>query len=161
MGGELRVDDRVFRFSPETNGFACRDFGRGRWPKGIDWCWSFCSTRVDGRVLGFNLGAGWTEGTGVSENGLVIDGRIHKIDDAVDVDFDKRDPKRPWRIRTRTSKRVDLTFTPVTLRKVTVPPLIRLTQCMGRFRGTVIDDGGRPLRLDGALGLAEAFRGRW
>lgn len=159
--GELRVGDRVYRFSPEANGFACRDFGRGRWPNGVDWCWSFCSTRVDGHVLGFNLGANWTDGTGVNENGLVIDGRVHKLDDLVDVEHDRRDPKKPWRIRTRTSKRVDLSFTPVTLRKVTIPPLIRLRQCMGHYHGTVVDDAGRSLRLDGALGLSEAFRGRW
>ncbi|MBL9018687.1 MAG: DUF2804 domain-containing protein [Myxococcales bacterium] len=159
--GELRVGGRTHRFAPDTNGFACRDFGRGRWPRGIDWCWSFCSTRVAGHVLGFNLGANWTEGTGVSENGLVIDGRVHKLPDAVDVDWDRRDPMKPWRLRTRTSGRIDLTFTPVTLRKVTVPPLIRLRQCMGHFRGTVVDDAGRSLRLDRALGLAESFHGRW
>ena len=159
--GELIVGEQVFRFAPDTNGFACRDFGRGRWPRGVDWCWSFCSTRASGHVLGFNLGASWTDGTGVNENGLVIDGRVHKLDDIIDVDFDRKDPEKPWHIRTRASRRVDLTFTPVTLRKVTVPPLIRLTQCMGRYHGTVVDDAGRTLRIAGALGLSEAFRGRW
>ena len=157
--GEVRVDDRVHRF--DTGAFACRDFGRGRWPEGIDWCWAFASARVDGHVLGFNLGAGWTDGTGVTENGLVIDGRIHKLDEAVDIDFDRRDAMRPWRIRTRTTSRVDLTFTPLTLRPVHIPRVFRLRQCMGHFHGTVVDDSGHALRLDGVLGLAESVHGRW
>ncbi len=157
--GEVRVDGRVYRFA--DGAFACRDFGRGRWPDGIDWCWAFASTRVDGHVLGFNLGAGWTEGSGVTENGLVIDGRVHKIDDAVEIDFDRRDARKPWHIRTRATRRVDLTFTPISLRPVHIPRVFRLRQCMGRFRGTVVDDAGRTLRIDGALGLAESVHGRW
>ena len=90
-----------------------------------------------------------------------IDGRVHKIAEAVDVDFDPRDVKRPWRIRTRGSRRVDLTFVPITVRPVTVPPVLQLRQCMGRFAGTVVDDAGTPIALDGVLGLAESVRGRW
>lgn len=157
--GHLRVDDRTYRFGDDA--FACRDFGRGRWPRGIDWQWAFASARVGDHTLGLNLGARWTDGTGVTENGLVIDGRVHKIAEAVDIEHDPRDPRRPWRIRTRGSRRVDLTFTPRTVRPVTVPAFLTLRQCMGRFDGTVVDDAGAPLTLTGVLGLAESVRGRW
>ena len=159
--GFARIDGREHRFDPDAQAFACRDFGRGRRPKGIDWCWAFASARIPGHTIGFNLGARWTDDTGVSENALVIDGRVHKIADAVDFDLDLRDRRAPWRIRTRTSDRVALTFTPLTERRVRVPPFVRLHQRIGRFTGTVVDDHGTPLALDGVLGLAEDVRGRW
>jgi len=71
---------------------------------------------------------------------------------------------RPWRIRTRGSGRVDLTFTPMRERAVKLPLILAsadLHQCVGSFSGTLIDDSGARLALDGMLGLAESFRGRW
>lgn len=159
--GTVRVGDREHRFGPDTEAFACRDYGRGRWPGGIDWQWAFASARRGGRTLGLNLGAAWTDGTGVTENALVLDGRVHKIDDAVDFAIDPRDRKRPWTIRTRTGSRVDLTFTPINERAVTLPPVLRLRQCVGRFDGTVIDDSGASIAIADVLGLAESVHGRW
>jgi hypothetical protein len=155
--GVVRLDGRVYRFGPENQGFACMDFGRGRRPRGIDWCWAFASASVGGRTLGLNLGARWTDGTGVTENGFVLDDRLHKIADA--VDFDVSDPI--WRIRTRESARVDLSFTPRWRRAVNGPPFVHLVQQLGSFSGILIDEGGVPLVLEDVLGLAETVRGRW
>ena len=91
----------------------------------------------------------------------MIDGRVHKIEDAVDFELDLRSKRAPWRIRSRSSDRVALTFTPLTARAVRVPPFVRIHQRLGRFDGTVIDDHGDVLALDGALGLAESVHGRW
>ncbi len=159
--GHLRVDGRAYRFDPDADAFACRDFGRGRRPAGIDWCWAFASARRGGRTIGLNLGGRWTDGLGVTENAIVLDGRIHKIAEEVDFELDLRDRRRPWRIRSRGSGRVALTFTPVTERSVRVPPLVRLHQCVGRFAGTVVDDAGAAVGLDDVLGVAETVRGRW
>ncbi len=159
--GEVRVDGTRYRLDPATDAFACRDFGRGRWPRGIDWGWAFASWRSGAHTCGLNLGAGRIDGTGVTENALIVDGRVHKIAEAVDFETDRRDPRRPWRIRTRGSDRVDLVFTPITARPVMLPPVLRLRQCMGRFSGAVVDDAGGRVRVDGALALAETVRGRW
>lgn len=154
--GHVRVDGRDHR----VEAFACRDFGRGRRPSGIDWCWAFASARHGERTIGLNLGARWTDGTGVTENALVIDGRVHKIADAVDFEVDLG-RTRPWRIRTRASDRVALTFTPLTERVLRVPPVVRLHQRVGRFSGTIVDDAGEAISLDGVLGVAETVRGRF
>jgi hypothetical protein len=159
--GTVRVGKTEHRFDPEGEAFACRDFGRGRWPSGVEWCWAFASARRDGRTIGFNLGSRWTDGTGVTENAVIVDGRVHKIADAVDVTCDRRDRRAPWRIRSRGSARVDLTFTPMTLRNVVVPPLLRLHQCMGRYAGTILDETGAPVVIEDVIGLAESLRGRW
>lgn len=156
--GQVRVDGREQHLG---EAFACRDFGRGRRPDGIDWCWAFASARRGGRTIGLNLGARWTEGTGVTENAVILDGRVHKIADAVDFALDLRDRKQPWRIRTRASERVDLRFTPLTERSVRVPPLVRVHQCVGRFAGAIVDDHGAAIALDDVLGVAETVRGRW
>jgi hypothetical protein len=155
--GVVRVDGREYRFGPENQGFACMDFGRGRRPRGIDWCWAFASATIGGRTIGMNLGARWTDGTGVTENGLVVDHRLHKIADA--VDFDVSGPV--WRIRTRTTGRVDLAFEPRWRRGVHAPPFARLVQQMGSYSGTLIDDDGAPVVLDDVVGLAETVHGRW
>src|SRR5882672_5131582 len=111
--GSVRVDSREYRFEPAGEAFACLDFGRGRWPSRIEWYWAFASGVRGGRTIGLNLGGKWTDGTGVTENGFVIDGRLQKISDDVDFEPDPRSFMWPWRIRTRGSGRVDLTFTPM------------------------------------------------
>ncbi|MCG5214150.1 DUF2804 family protein [Streptosporangium soli] len=35
--------------------------------------------RHDGREVGVRVGSRWTDGTGSVENGLFLDGRLHKI----------------------------------------------------------------------------------
>jgi hypothetical protein len=153
--GEVRVDGRVYRF--EDDAFACLDFGRGRWPSGVDWCWAFASGRCGGKTIGFNLGSKWTDGTGVTENGLVIDGRVHKIAESVAFSTET-----PWRIRI--PDRVDLTFTPRTERAVRIPLGIagmKLHQCTGSFSGTLVDNQGQTIAVDDLTGLAESLHARW
>jgi hypothetical protein len=165
--GVVRIDGREHRFEQGDDrdaAFACLDFGRGRRPSHIDWCWAFASARRDGRTVGLNLGGKWTDGTGVTENGIVIDGRLHKVSDDVDFTYDRRDYSRPWQIRTRRTKRVDLRFVPLRERAVRVPLVLadfELHQCVGFFSGTVVDDEGIEVALDDVIGQAERFRGRW
>jgi hypothetical protein len=152
--GTVRAGGREHRFS---GAFACLDYGRGRWPSRVAWGWAFAAARAGGRTIGFNLGARWTDGTGVTENALVVDGRVHKIADAVDFDPD-------WRIRARAGGRVDLRFTPRRERVVRVPlgvVSVALRQCVGWFSGTLVDDAGERVAIDDVVGLAETFRGRW
>jgi hypothetical protein len=159
--GVVRVDGREHRFEPANQGFACLDFGRGRWPSGIAWRWAFASATRGAGSLGLNLGGGWTDGTGVTENGVVLDGRVHKIAEDLDFELDRRDYLRPWRIRTRTGGRLDLRFHPMRERAVKLPIVIELHQMIGAFTGTFIDDAGERISIDDVLGVAESFRGRW
>jgi hypothetical protein len=161
--GVVRVGVREYRFGPDNDGFACLDFGRGRWPRGIDWRWAFGAATRAGRTLGLNLGGTWTDGSGVTENGVVLDGRVHKIAEAVHFDFDPRAYMSPWRIRTRRT-RLDLRFDPLRERAVKAPLGIasaELHQMMGVFSGTFTADDGEVVAIKDMLGLAESFRGRW
>jgi hypothetical protein len=160
--GVVTVDGRAHRFGPETDAFACLDYGRGRWPPRIEWCWGFGATARGGRSVGLNLGGLWTDGTGVTENGVVLDGRVHKIAEPAAFAFDRRDYMAPWTVLA--PPRVDLRFVPVRERALRVPlgvVSLELHQMLGRYHGTVVDDSGAPVAIDGMLGLAEWFRGRW
>jgi hypothetical protein len=162
--GIVRVDGQAYDFGPDNQGFACLDFGRGRWPRQIHWNWGFASGTQHGRTIGMNLGGVWTDGTGVTENGIVIDGRLHKIWDAVDFTYDRRDFKKPWRIRTRSDARVDLVFHPITERSVRIPlglAHVELHQMMGNFSGTFVDDDQTRITIDDMLGLAEEVKARF
>jgi hypothetical protein len=150
--GRITVDGREYRCADDA--FACLDFGRGRWPAGIHWQWAFAGGRRGGRDLGFNLGATWTDGTGVNECGLVIAGRVHKL--AETVDFRRTDGG--WRI---AGPRVDLRFRALDTRRVKVPFVYAMDQSFGRFDGSVVDDRGARVAIDGLIGLCEDVRGRW
>ncbi len=159
--GEVRVDDRVYLFDPELEAFACLDYGRGVWPYRTTWNWGSCAGRVSGRVVGLNLGGRWTDGTGATENGFVVDGVLHKIHEPVHFSYDPHHLEKPWRVR---SARVDLTFTPRYSRVAqgNVGLLgARLRWCLGSWTGTLVDDRGSQLQLRSLLGFAEEVRARW
>lgn len=160
--GRVRIDGGEHVFGED--GFAAFDFGRGRWPRRVSWYWAFASARCHGRTVGLNLGGAWTDGTGVTENGFVLDGRLQKVHEDVDFEHDTKDLSSPWRIRSRTGGRVDLRFEPQRERAVRMPlgvVGVDLRQLVGRFTGVLVADDGGLVRLDDAAGQAERFRARW
>jgi hypothetical protein len=162
--GFVRVDSKEHGFGPENEAFACLDFGRGRWPPRIAWNWAFGAATRGGRTIGVNLGGLWTDGTSVTENGFVVDGRAHKIRDAVVFEYDPRALMKPWHICTRECGQVDLRFVPRSHRRLRIPlgPIrVHLDQHMGEFDGTLADETGSRFALERVIGLAESFGGRW
>jgi hypothetical protein len=55
-----------------------------------------------GQTVGLNLGGGWTDGTGMTENGICVDGRLTKIGDDLEFTYDS-DYMRQWSVRSRAS----------------------------------------------------------
>lgn len=141
--------------------WAVLDHGRGRWPYALTWNWAAGSGLLDGEVRGIQLGGKWTEGTGSTENALLVGGRLHKLHDEVDWSYDRSDWLRPWRIR---GERCDVTFTPFHERKARTNLLLvasEVHQCFGRFSGWATTDDGVRVSLDGLEGWAEEARNRW
>ena len=159
--GQVSVGARKYAFGPENDAFACLDFGRGVWPYRAEWNWAAGSGVEHGRVVGLNLGGKWTDGTGVTESGVCIDGRVHKIGATLDFRYDRRDFMRPWRIE---GTNVDLAFTPFTQRAVKMPLGVASTELhwtLGHFRGRIETDDGTKLDVGSILGWAEEHRARW
>ncbi|MFI6226225.1 DUF2804 domain-containing protein [Micromonospora echinospora] len=142
---------------PPTESFAVLDHGRGKWPYSITWNWA--AGAGPGRAI--QLGGAWTDGTGSTENALVIDGRLHKIGDELRWRYDRADWTRPWRI---TGPRVDVTFHPFHERvsRTSLGVVANEThQCFGHFTGWATTDDGERIDLDGLVGWAEEARNRW
>lgn len=135
--------------------FACLDWGRGVWPAHTRWNWAAASGRVDGRVIGLNLGARWTDGGGATENAICVDGRLTKLSGDVRFTWDRRHPRRPWHL---TGNDIDLELVPSIVEGQAGPggrPL-PLVLCFGTFRGRVLDVEVRDLS-----GWAEEFEVLW
>ncbi|MBX7160862.1 MAG: DUF2804 domain-containing protein [Acidimicrobiia bacterium] len=163
--GTVVCDGTAYEFGPHNSAFGCQDFGRGVWPYRTAWNWASASGRLtDGTVLGITLGGKWTDRTGVTENGIVVDGRLHKLGEDLDWEYDRRDFERPWRIRAPRSGRVDLEFVPFCDRAATLDLGVlstRVHQCFGRFHGTVVSDDGDEIAVTDLLGWAEEHIARW
>src|SRR5699024_8367246 len=78
--------------------WATLDHGRGRWPYRVRWNWGAGSGSSGGRVIGVQVGGGWTDGTGSVENSLLVDGRLHKISQELHWEYDSADWLAPWRV---------------------------------------------------------------
>jgi hypothetical protein len=141
--------------------FAVLDHGRGRWPYSITWNWGAGFGTLAGRTVGIQVGGKWTDGTGSTENGLFVDGRLHKISDELGWDYDRSDWKRPWSI---TGQRLDLRFDPFHERvaRTNLGVVAAEThQCFGHYTGWASTDDGERVSLDGVVGWAEEARNRW
>jgi len=177
-------DERTFQFTSKQNtlpadglvkwggqtmyfngpqSFACLDYGRGIWPRDCVWNWGSASGRQNGRTIGLNLGGQWTDGTGYTENGICVDGRLSKISETLCWEYDKGDLKRPWRI-SAPSGVVDLTFTPF-MERVAASDLwlvkSEVHQMFGRYAGTVTTEGGEAIAVQEMIGWAEDHVAKW
>jgi hypothetical protein len=160
--GTVRVGDTTYAARPEEC-HAVQDFGRGVWPYRAFWNWGVATGEQDGVRIGVNVGGKWTTGTGVNENGLLVDGRLHKIMEDMRWEYDPTDWMRPWRVRAEHSAMVDLTLEPVVAHRTRMSLGLLATGgvcCFGRWRGTIRVDG-RALPIRNLIGWAEEFAHRW
>ena len=95
--GRVRIGDQETQFRA-GEAFACLDFGRGVWKYASSWNWAAFSGRSGDHVIGANMGGKWTDGTGFTENGLVIDGKLIKIGEDLVFDYDTTNFMKPWKI---------------------------------------------------------------
>ena len=144
--------------------FATLDYGCGIWPYRTTWNWGAASGMVGGRAIGLNLGGQWTSGTEMTENGVVVGGRAHKIGEEVTSAYDPRELGSPWRVRDADGARVDLTFTPEHTRRVRVGGGVvgsQLDHALGTYAGVLVLGDGERVRVEGLRGWAEEHRARW
>lgn len=160
LEGELVIDGVRIEI-PAGESFAVLDRGRGVWPYSLSWNWGAGSGIVDGKRLGLQVGGKWTDGTGSTENGLIVDGQLTYWPDELTWDYDRADWSRPWHI---TGPNVDATLTPSHVRSATTNIGIiasSVHQAFGSWTGTAIDSAGEQYRLDGLTGWAEEAKNRW
>lgn len=166
--GELVIGDehRVFGEAyGEHEAWGVLDVGRGRWPYRTNWNWGGGAGRAtDGEtVVGLQFGGKWTAGTGFTENGLIVDGRVTKIGDELTWDYDWDDPLKPWHVH-HPSGIVDVELTPRFDKHTKIEAGLLGTethQVFGTWRGVIVTGEGQHVSLDGIQGFAEKSRWRW
>lgn len=167
--GRIEVGNNVIALDERSRAFVGLDWGRGIWPSRAHWRWAHAGTLssapvdpIVNPVVAWNAGGVWTDGTGSTENGLIVGGRVHKISEELRWTFDPSKPREPWRIQA-PSGRLDVVVHPrgVIDRGAIVAGLGgRLLQVWGRHEGMVRDDAGREVQIDGP-GWAEEVHVRW
>ncbi len=163
--GVLEVGgDRTEFGGPGGSAWGVLDVGRGRWPYRTRWNWGGgAGPAASGEVVGLQLGGKWTAGTGATENGLIVDGVLHKIGSELDWEYSWARPMQPWRV-VDPDGRLDLRLVPRFDKHTKVDAVALRTevhQVFGTWSGTVVTDDGRELELRDVLGFAEESRSRW
>lgn len=147
---------------PESS-FACLDFGRGVWPYSCSWNWGSFSAMVGQTCLGLNIGGKWTDGTGISENGILINGSLVKIQEPVIWEYNRKNFKDTWKMKSSLSDILDLEFSPFFERKAISNLGIiysEVHQCFGKYSGMIRTKLGN-FKLDNLVGWAEEHKARW
>jgi hypothetical protein len=161
--GTVRLGDERLGF--ESPAFGCLDFGRGVWPEYTVWNWGAASGVQGGRLVGLNLGGQWTDGTGMTENGICIDGRLTKISEDLLFEYDRADMMEPWRCRTTQTGRIDLLMEPEFVRVSETGRrdsfFTNAHQAFGVYSGTITPDGGEPIEIRDLFGWIEEHEARW
>ena len=163
VDGMLKVGDKEYSFNPK-NTFACLDFGRGIWPYKVNWNWANASGMAKGRRIGLNLGAKSPEVNGITENCIIVDGKITKLSEDIIFQYDSQDLMKPWKIKTSITNRINLKFVPF-YERIAKSNLIVLKsekhQIIGHFSGNIKTDTGERIHIDSILGCAEEHFGQW
>lgn len=146
-----------------NNSMGSLDWGRGVWEYRSFWNWASASGFLpDGHTIGLNLGKGFGDLSKATENCIIYDGRIHKLDQ-VEFDYDPKDYMKPW-IFTDNNARLDLTFTPFKERVATTKLGIidsEVHQMLGKYTGHATLDDGQTLQVRELIGFAEEHHARW
>lgn len=161
--GFVKIGEKRYDFSREHS-FAVLDFGRGVWPRNAECNWAMASQRMRGRRLGLNFGGVWTDGTGMTENAVFVDGAMTKIHEDVLFTYNRDNFMEPWNIRTKFSDTVELTFTPFFERfsKMNARLFrIKEQQLIGYFDGTVKLQDGSVIQIRKMLGYAKEQIAKW
>ncbi len=139
------------------------DVGRGRWPSEITWNWGGGAGRAGDHVVGLQVGGKWTEGTGFTENGVIVDGRLTKLGRELRWDYEWDDPMQPWRVDD-PGDQLHLVLTPRFDKHTVTAGNKRgseVHQVFGTWAGSLVTDDGLRLELTGLQGFAEEARQRW
>jgi hypothetical protein len=146
-----------------SNSLGQLDWGRGVWEYSSFWNWASTSGFLpDGRTVGLNLGCGFGDTSAATENALILDGRVHKLDQ-VNFDYVPGDYLKPWKFKDNQS-RLDLDFVPFKDRTATTRLVVidsEVHQMFGHYSGRVVADDGEVIEMESLIGFAEEHQARW
>ncbi|CAM5209377.1 hypothetical protein UACE39S_05026 [Ureibacillus acetophenoni] len=161
--GFVKIGNRTYKFNDEEC-FAVLDFGRGIWPREVVWNWAMASQYVRNHRVGLNFGGQWTDGTGMTENAIFIDGKMTKIHEDVVFTYDRTNFMKPWYVTTKFSDQVMLTFHPFFERVAKNELKVvnsEVHQLVGYYNGQVKLEDGSTFLIQQMLGCIEEHVAKW
>lgn len=161
--GFVKIGNRTYHFN-EEDCFAVLDFGRGIWPREAQWNWAMASQKVRNMRVGLNLGGKWTDGTGMTENAVFVNGKMTKIHEDVLFEYDRKNFMKPWYITTKFSDDVMLTFHPFFERVAQSDAKLvtsEVHQMVGYYDGKIKLEDGSTLLIQQMLGCIEEHIAKW
>jgi hypothetical protein len=160
--GSLKYGDEREDLYPSST-LGSLDWGRGVWEYRSFWNWASASGFLPGgETIGLNLGCGFGDLSAATENCLVLNGRVHKLEE-VNFEYDPVNFMRPWNF-TESHQRLQLEFVPFKERIATTRLGIidsEVHQLFGRYSGTLITDSGTRIDVSNLIGFAEEHHARW
>ncbi len=163
--GKATINGSDYLFSP-INSYGLLDWGRGVWTYQNTWFWSAAHMKLNGKMFGFNLGYGFGNTSAATENILLYDGIVHKLDQ-VTFHIPTKDGTdnylAPWKFSSNDG-RLQLSFHPIIDRASKTDALLICSdqhQVFGKFSGTVFLDDGTLLTIQDMTGFAEKVYNRW
>jgi len=160
--GFVEVFGKKYIMDPEKC-HAVMDLGRGIWPYRACWNWGVATGVVDGDLVGVNMGDRWTVGTGASENGIWVNGRLTKVMEDLKWDGDRIDWMKPWHVYSQHSDAIDMTMTPFLEKAHSLNLGFTGTggaQVFGTWDGVVRPEG-REVKIKNLVGWLEEFWFKW
>ena len=97
--GYFEVGNKRYNFNPAKD-FAILDYGRGVWPQECTWNWGMASGVQGEDIIGINFGGQWTDNTGSTENGVLLNDVMHKISEDVEFIYNRENFMENWKIKS-------------------------------------------------------------
>lgn len=168
VGGSLKVKG-VEQLNGDINSiandcFGIMDWGRGIWEYNSFWLWSSAWGKVDGIPVGLNFGSGFGDLSTHTENGVNVNGIVHKLGH-VDIEYNESNLMEPWKFICKHGRfgEQPLIFTPFKKKYDNNDFTVFISsfhQILGTFTGEIILDDGSRLKIN-LIGFSEVHKARW
>ncbi|MDR3336777.1 MAG: DUF2804 domain-containing protein [Treponema sp.] len=160
VAGHAGIGETMVEFGPEA--VALLDWGRGVWPFRHEWFWGNGTGTVQGGRFGFNIGWGFGDTSGATENMFFWQGKAHKLG-TIRLERDEADYRRPWRF-TDDSNCFDFVMKPVYDNYTETKLLFvnnRCHQVFGDFSGKAVLPDGEVIQAENFRAFCEHAENQW
>jgi len=163
-GGRVRIGGQRIELDPERD-IAIMDEHKSVFPRRTVWRWAtFAFRDPEGGIAGLNIGDHETaDNKSANNENCVWAGSAISFLGAARFEMDPKRRMKPWRISDE-SGRADVVFTPLHDKheKFVIPGAgINYFQPAGVFNGHIETDGGRRMKVENAIGVAEMMDARF
>lgn len=163
--GMVEIGQKRYVFNPD-NSLAVFDWVRGVWPYHNTKYWGSAVGYVENHLIGFNLGNGSEDVSQATENMVLIDGKLYKLDDVIFTVSDKEEKDSnlaKWIIADKEG-RIQLEFTPLIEQEENLNLLVLSSnqhQIFGYYNGYILLKNDEKVVVKDFLGFVEKVVNKW